>query len=601
MSFFLLKAAIDEKLVHSQPMDDEIEHYKSLPSSERPWIEIIHDDSACDANDGQSMEWVEQGNVGTMVADIGFAGLATSSFDNLRYNEAVSGPMALDWKKAIATELKAMDDHKVFTFADLPPGRKAIGFKWVFSIKFESDGSIERHKARLCAQGFSQVPGLDYRETFAPVARFTSVRVLLSIAAARDYELHHFDVSTAFLHGHLEEKVYMKVPDGIVAPAGKVLHLHKAIYGIKQASRAWNLDLHMTLTRLGFSRSPYDPCVYVRDDDHVFCAMAVIVDDLIIACSDENYTQLLYKDLSKCYKIKDKGGLRWCLNMLVERDRKNRTLSLSQESFAKRLLARFGMLDCNPCHLPALEKVYLSIRDCVTDNSKRSFLHSDYRTGVGSLLYLASTTRPDLSFSVSCLSRFLNSPGEAHYNAMKKTLRYIQGTKDMKLTFSGGELLSGYCDSDWANNGDNRRSQFGWLFKVGRGTVSYMSKLCKTVSTSTLMAEYIAASEASKEVVWLQGLLKSLTPESSTPSTTKLHIGTDLHIDNSGAIRLGTNPSLHNRSKHIDIRYHYIRELVADQTIMLRKIDSNHNIADILTKPLGRVKFNYFRKPLLNS
>lgn len=204
--------------------------------------------------------------------------------------------------KSLSVRNSRLDDHK------------AIGFKWVFAIKYDSDGTINRYKARLCAQGFSQVPGLDYNETFAPVARFTTVRVFLAIAAARDYELRHFDVSTAFLHGKLEEEVYMKVPDGVTVPIGSppntVLRLNRAIYGIKQASRVWNQNLHKTLTELGFSRSPYDYCLYVRVEDGVFCAMTVVVDDLVIACSNTDYISTLYRSLSLRYKIKDEGDLR---------------------------------------------------------------------------------------------------------------------------------------------------------------------------------------------------------------------------------------------------------------------------------------------------
>jgi hypothetical protein len=472
---------------------------------------------------------------------------------------------------------------------DLPSGRKAIGCKWVFKRKKDAEGNVARYKARLCAKVFSQVHGIDYNETFSPVAKLQAIRTVLALAAKLDLELQQMDVRTAYLNSGLKETIFMglpKLPHTMKnVPKGKVALLRKGLYGLKQAGRNWNTKINKFLTDFGFRRCKSDPCIYRLNRGKSIVFLVLYVDDLILAHNDKKLVTELKSKLGAEYDMKDLGDLCWCLGMQVTRHRPTRTLTIDQSSFAEAILKTFRMDECSPVTTPIVTGSKLT-SDAQTDDSD---LEKKYRQAVGSLMYLMLGTRPDLAFSVCTLSRFMAKPTAQHWVAMKRVLRYIRGTAELGIVFSGekeSRNLFGYCDSDWGGDTDTRKSTTGYIFFFV-GPISWNTKRQPTVALSTTEAEYMAACTAAKQAIWLQQLFGELGFPQGT---------TNIFQDNRGCIQLANNPVFHKRTKHIDIRYHFIRELITDMRINLPWISTKDMVADFLTKPLARDLFEYFRK-----
>jgi hypothetical protein len=434
---------------------------------------------------------------------------------------------------AMQKEFKSMDKHGVFQPTRLPQGRAAIRPLWVFSVKQDADGFVERFKARLVGQGNTQRPGQDYNETFAPVARKDTVRALLAVAAAEDYELKQLDVETAFLNGDLEEEIYMRAPPGFELPPGcNVIRLLKAIYGLKQASRVWNQRLHKSFTALGLVRSDADACLYVRRTVLNILIVALIVDDMIVATDSLEEFYNLRRGLEKEYGIEDKGDLRWCLGILIQRDRAARTITLSQERYIQDMLMRHKMDKSKAQSIPAdVSKPLSKSMSPTTEEAKKEMVSVPYRNLVGELMYLADTTRLDIFFQVCSLSRFNNNPGKEHWIAAKKVLRYLKGHMNVVITYGPGEVkLEGFTDADYGGDRDGRRSTTGYLFRCGpkSSPFSWRAKLQPTVAQSTAEAEYMAAAAAANQAIWLRRLFKDLGYEQTGPTV--------LHEDNQSCI-----------------------------------------------------------------
>ena len=432
----------------------------------------------------------------------------------------------------------------------------------------------------------------DFHDTFSPIARYSTVCLLLAVSATMDYELHHFDVETAFLNGVLDEDIYMRVPQGVEVDSGMVLKLNKAIYGTKQASRIWNANLHATFTDFKFKQSTSDSCLYVLANDDVFCAIVVIVDDLLMACSSMDFIKAFGERLSKVYSISDKGPLTWSLGIHIFRNRQSHTIKLTQSIYIEQVLTRFGMKNCNPTSVPANTSVHL----VPTTDKDELAPEPLYRALVGCLLYLANTTRPDIAMAVGSCARFVSKPSLTHWKAAKHILRYLRGTSDLGLTFCrlngvDCQRITGWSDSDWANDRSTRRSRTGYVFQFGVSTISWRSKLQPTVARSTVEAEYMAMADAAQEAVWIRRLISDFGFEQKS--------STVLFVDNAGSIALVKNPVFHNRTKHIDIRYHFTRECVTSGTITVDKVPTSQNTADILTKPLSKHIFCRLRSTLV--
>ena len=497
------------------------------------------------------------------------------------YAEAMRSAEAEEWEAACQYELDALAKNGAWILVDLPPGRKAVKSKWVFKLK-----SSGRFRARLVAKGFTQVPGVDYDETFSPVARFESIRLLLALAALEDWDVHQMDVKSAFLNGVLEEEIFMEQPPGFITTGQetRVCRLFKALYGLKQASRAWNLQFHGVLTELGFTRTHADAGVYVRHQHGGVLIIILYVDDItLMGSSLDNITST--KDaLSDRYEMTDLGEIESYLGMRIVRNRAERRIEIDQSGYIADVLERFGMTDANPHHtpLPAGADVHLVKYTGVASPSEIKH----YQSLIGSLLYIQIGTRPDIAFAVSRLAQYAANPSPQHLRMAQYVLGYLAGTKDMCIRYDGldGDGLHGYSDSSLGDQTDDRHSTSGYVFLLGDGAISWSSRKQKIVAQNTTEAEYIAMTDAANQAAWYHSFLEELGYKVDAPIP--------LHGDNKGAVDLALNPVTGRRSKHIDIRHHVIREYVERSTIALVRTPTAEMLADGFTKSLPRGPFS---------
>ncbi|CAA0827649.1 cysteine-rich RLK (RECEPTOR-like protein kinase) 8 [Striga hermonthica] len=490
------------------------------------------------------------------------------------------------WRRAMLEEMKAIEENETWELVDPPPGCHPIGLKWVYKVKRDESGAIVKHKARLVARGFVQREGIDFEEVFAPVARMESVRLLLAMAAAKDWHIHHMDVKSAFLNGELAETVFVKQAPGFAVKGEehKVLRLRKALYGLRQAPRAWNAKLDATLGTLGFTRCATEHALYTRRRGKEELIVGVYVDDLIITGAREEDINGFKREMATRFRMSDLGQLSYYLGIEVKQGRDS--ITLCQRAYAGKLLERSSMADCKSCVTPMEER--LKLTKASTAGKVDATL---YRSIVGGLRYLVHT-RPDIAFAVGYVSRFMEDPREDHWAAVKRLLRYVKGTVDQgiifpKTTGGSGLRLTVFSDADMAGEIDGRKSTSGVLVFLGSASISWQSLKQKIVALSTCEAEYVAAATAACQAVWLRRLLGELTGEEARPPT--------LMVDNQPAIALAKNPVLHDRSKHIDTRFHFIRDCVDEGQIILEFVESGRQLADILTKPLGRLRFMELR------
>lgn len=510
--------------------------------------------------------------------------------------EALARGDAKNWKNAMEAELKSLAQNQTWRLVNLPVGRKAIANKWVFKRKLSSTGEIDRYKARLVVKGCSQREGIDYAETFSPVVRYSSIRFLVSLAAKLDLDIDQMDAVTAYLQGELKEEVYMRQPAGYEDGTSKVCLLNKSIYGLKQASRTWNDKLGTALLKGGLQRSAVDTCIYFRvvRDDILF--VAVYVDDLIIFSSNQKTKNSLKAHLQSTFEMTDGGEAKFVLGMHIERDRRAGTISIDQHKYIGEVLQRFNMADCNPVSTPVDVSTKLTKKMGPTDAAGREEMRSiPYQEAVGSLLFAAQVSRPDIQFAVNMVSRFSNNPGQPHWNAVKRIMRYLRGTKDKKLTYrrDSSTELHGFCDADWATDVEDRRSVTGYVFMMNDGAITWNSKKQPTVALSTTEAEYMAMSSATQEATWLRNLnIELFSHEESKTSAQSPPI--QIFGDNMSALSLSDKTtSFHPRTKHIDIRHHYIRDCVNNNIVKFSHISTNEMTADILTKSLPLTKHTH--------
>ncbi|KAK8584057.1 hypothetical protein V6N12_068307 [Hibiscus sabdariffa] len=477
------------------------------------------------------------------------------------YQEAVASPDSEKWLEAMRSEMDSMSENQVWTLVEPPEGIKPIGCKWVFKKKTDMDGNVQTYKGRLVAKGFRQIHGVDYDETFSSVAMIKSIRILLAVAAFHDYEIWQMDVKTAFLNGKLEEDVYMTQPEGFVNPehARKVCKLQRSIYGLKQASRSWNLRFNEAIQEFGFIRNEDEPCVYKKFGGSIVSFLVLYVDDILIIGNDIPTLQSIKTWLSSCFSMKDLGEAAHILGVKIYRDRSRRLLGLSQSTYIDKVLKRFSMEESKRGFLPMRHGISLSKQMCPSTPQERERMSQiPYASAIGSIMYAMICTRPDLSYALSMTSRYQTNPGEGHWTAVKNILEYLRRTKDVFLVYGGEEELriKGYTNASFQTDKDDSRSQSE--------------------------AEYIAASEAAKEAVWIK---KFITELGVIPSISD---ALDLYCDNNGAIAQAKEPRSHQRSKHILRRFHLIREIIDRGDVEICKVNTDDNIADPLTKPLAQ-------------
>ena len=499
-------------------------------------------------------------------------------------HEALSGELGEKWQEAMDEKMASLLENGTWVLEYPPAGVQPIPVKWVYKVKRDTAGNIERFKARLVAKGYRQQEGIDYNEVFAPVSKYATFRSLCAVVAANDLEMHQIDIKTAFLQGNLEEDIFIRQPPGYESDDPKLAcRLQKALYGLKQAPRAWHQRLHIELQQFGFKVSDADPGFYIyrSSDTSEPVYLLVYVDDILLACGDLTLVISIKEFLLGTFDGRYLGPATSFLGISILRDRAKRTLKLSHQRMVIDLAHKFGMEHGNSRVLPLSPSVELSAN--VGDPLDTSTY--PFRELVGSLMHLSITVRPDISYAVGALSRYLTSPTMVHWQAAKGVLRYLVGTTDYGITYGlNSSGLVGYCDADYAGDIDTRRSTSGYVFMLHGGAISWQSKRQQTVAASTTEAEYMAAGAAVKEGLWLRKLFMDFGLDTSTVS---------IMADNQSAIKLLRNPVTSARSKHIDVIHHFARERVLRKDVSFQYISTDKMLADVLTKALPGVKHQY--------
>lgn len=487
-------------------------------------------------------------------------------------------------------EYESLIKMGTWKLVDRPENSRPISCKWVFTIKRDSTGGPIKCKARCVARGFTQRNGIDYDETFSPVVKFTSIRVFLALAASLSLKVYQLDVKTAYLNGEIDKQIFMTQPDGFDDQSGRVLELLKAIYGLKQASCAWSKKLNQVLISLGFKRLESDHSVFIFRRQLSLIIIPAYVNNLMGATNDDAAWEELKTGLRSHFEISDKGRVEYCLGISINQDLNKKTIRIHQQQHIIDVLQEFQMSDCNPAKTPLPPNIHLSTEMSPTTREEQATMKNiPYLRLVGRLMYLMLFTRPDICHAVGVLSRFSTNPGWQHWLAAKHLLRYLKGTSHLGLTYDGNKplTLKVWTDADWAEDRDTRRSTTGWIATVGGTAVSWSSKQQPTVAQSTLQAEYQAGATACREVVWLRQLLTEFQQPPPSP--------TILFCDNQGAITTSKDPAHHDKTKHIAIKYHFIRECVDEKVIDLTYTPTTQMAADFLTKSLPVAKLEVCR------
>ena len=493
-----------------------------------------------------------------------------------------------EWKAAMDSEFEALQRNRTWHLVPSSSANNVVDCKWVFKVKHRADGTVDRYKARLVAKGFKQRYGLDYEDTFSPVVKAATIRLVLSLAVSNSWSIRQLDVQNAFLHGVLEEDVYMKQPPGYEDKdyPNYICKLDKSLYGLKQAPRAWYSRLSNKLQDLGFKGSKADTSLFFLRHGNDIIYLLVYVDDIIVVSSCDSAVDRLLHQLRDDFALKDLGPLHYFLG--IEVSAVDGGLLLSQSKYACELLLKAGLRDCKSMATPlsASEKLSMYSGDPLDDDmSKR------YRSIVGGLQYL-TLTRPDIAFAVNKVCQYLHCPTSEHYSAVKRILRYISGTIDigLKIVASKSQGISAFSDADWAGCSDDRKSTGGFAIFLGATLISWQAKKQATVSRSSTEAEYKALANATAEVIWVQSLLDELGVVQSRPPI--------LWCDNIGATYLTTNPVFHARTKHIEVDYHFVCERVGQKLLDVRIIFTNDQVADGFTKAQTLRQLQEFRHNL---
>ena len=569
----------------TQPSGDGVVHPDAEPASPRmapppapPAADVLHEEPAASSGTRYPSRerraprewWKEQATA-----------MGATVFEPSTFEEAMASDNAEQWRHAMDEEMASLRANQTWTLEEVPPGVDPIPVKWVYKLKMDANGTVQRFKARLVAKGYKQREGIDFDEVFAPVSKYATLRTLLAIAAAEDMELHQLDIKTAFLNGEIEEDIFLQQPPGFKeGPGNHACHLRRALYGLRQAPRQWHARLKEELEVCGFCESAADPGLFIHQGKTGTVYLLVYVDDILIAAKDISAVEWAKDKVKGAFDARDLAEAKLYLNMTIERDRARSTLKLGQERMVTQLLAKYGLEEAKTKAVPLDASIKL-IKDDGEPLNQDKYAYSQL---VGSLMYLAVCTRPDIAQAVGALAKYMAAPTTTHWTAAIGVLRYLAGTKDHGICFGGGgasSKLTGYCDADFAGDPDTRRSTTGYVFILNGGAISWSSRRQQTVAASTTEAEYMAAAAATKEALWLRKLMGDL------------HKGVNTVIikaDNQGAIKLLRNPISSLRSKHSDVIYHFAWERVARKEVAFEYINTEHMIADVLTKAVGTAK-----------
>ena len=497
------------------------------------------------------------------------------------YEDAQMNPA---WQEAMKEEIHMIEKNHTWELVDRPADKNIIGVKWIFRTKLNADSSINKFKARLVVKGYAQVYGVDYSDTFAPVARMDTIRLLLAVAAHKNWKVFQMDVKSAFLNGDLQEEIYVEQPAGFVVQGeeDKVYMLKKTLYGLKHAPRAWYGRIDDYLTGFGFQKSLSESTLYVKKIDDDVLIVSLYVDDLLVTGSNLQQIERFKQDMMQAFEMSDLGLMSFFLGMEIKQSRG--VIFIGQEKYAKEILKKFQMENCKPTATPMNQKDKFSKEDGTARVNEEK-----YRSLIGCLLYLTAT-RPDILYATNLLSRFMHCLSELHMRAAKRILRYIKGTCSFGVKFMQCKTLKlhGFSDSDWGGFIDDMKSTSGFCFNLGSTIFSWSSKKQSIVAQSTAEAEFIAATAAVNQALWLQKLLRDLHMEEEE--------ATEISVDNQAAIAISNNLVFHGKTKHFNIKLYFIREVQKNGDVKLLYCRTEDQMTDLFTKALPANRFEFLTR-----
>ncbi|GJV06718.1 zinc finger, CCHC-type containing protein [Tanacetum coccineum] len=485
-------------------------------------------------------------------------------------SEAMASRDVAFWKEAVQSEIDSIMHNDTWELTDLPPGCKALGCKWILKRKMKVDGSIDKYKARLVIQGFRQKEGIDFFDTYAPVARISTIRLLLALAAIHDLVIHQMDVKTAFLNGDLDEEIYMKQPEGFVMPGheSKVCKLKKSLYGLKQAPKQWHQKFDDVVLSNGFSLNQADKCVYSKfDASGKGVIICLYVDDMLIFGTDQDQVNKTKEFLSSNFDMKDLGEAEVILGIRIKRG--NNGISISQSHYIEKILTKFNFANCSPVYTPVDPTVKFR------PNKGTPVSQLEYSRAIGCLMYAMISTRPDIAFAVGKLSRYTSNPSALHWQALGRVFQYLKGTMDYGLTYSGyPSVIEGYSDASWINNMEDHSSTSGWVFLLGGGAISWASKKQTCITSSTMESEFVALAAAGNEAEWLRNLIYEI-PLWPKPIST-----ISIRCDSAATLAKAYSQVYNGKSRHLGVRHSKIRELIMNGVISVKFVKTQLNLAD---------------------
>ncbi|UTT94513.1 hypothetical protein NDA17_004559 [Ustilago hordei] len=490
-------------------------------------------------------------------------GAANTAILNLdpTLGEAMDGEDAQLWKEAIRKELEGLEAMGTWEVVHQPPGVPLVDSKDVLRLKLDADGVPVKHKARLVARGFTQREGIDYQETFSPVAPLGAIRAILALAVQNNWEVHALDITMAYLNSMLKEAIYMKLPEGSGVAPSKVYKVIKGLYGLKQSGREWNQEFDRSLRRMGFFQVECAPCIYTKGQGEDMAIVVIYVDDTLV----------IAPRLEMVLKVKKQIGQRW---------------KMEDSGYIDQVLAK---------HLDKRTKPTMVPMQSIPEGTlvASAAQQKEYPVIVGKLLWVANSTWPDLSLTMGVLARHMREPSQEHYQAAQRVLCYLESTRQVGLVYRASESqepLVAHSDANWVSDATiQRRSTSGSVALVYRNPVAWKSATQKCVSLSAVEAEFIAATEATCEVLFLKQLLRSIGIATGTPT---------VYSDNTGCIQVSKDPAQYWKLKHIDTKYHFIRNNVQEGRVQIKYVDTTRNLADVLTKPIGRQAMQQARSGL---
>ncbi|GJR06991.1 putative ribonuclease H-like domain-containing protein [Tanacetum coccineum] len=501
----------------------------------------------------------------------------TSAIEPKKISQALEDE---SWVDAMQEELLQFKIQKVWILVDLPFGKRAIGTKWVYRNKKDERGVVVRNKARLVAQGYRQEEGIDYDEVFASVARIEAIRIFLAFASYMGFIVYQMDVKSAFLYGTIDEEVYVSQPPGFVDPKfpKKVYKVEKALYGLHQAPRAWYATLSTFLLKSGYRRGTIDKTLFIKKDKNDIMLVQVYVDDIIFGSTKRSWCDEFEALMKSRFQMSSMGELTFFLGLQVKQ--KEDGIFISQDKYVAEILKKFDFASVKTASTPIETQKPLTKDEEAADVD----VHL-YRSMIGSLMYLTAS-RPDIMFAVCACSRFQVTPKTSHLHAVKRIFRYLKGKPKLGLWYPRVSSfdLEAYSDSDYARANLDRKSTIGGCQFLGRRLISWQCKKQTIVATSTTEAEYVAAANCCGQVLWIQNQMLDYGFN---------FMNTKIYIDNESTICIVKNPVFHSKTKHIEIRHHFIRDAYDKKLIQVLKIHTDDNVADLLTKAFDVSRFNF--------